>query len=262
MDQSKKSIMPSDKKSGIFRDENHRVASHLTKGLKAMKNKKWKHGDLNPSNICCVTENGQLTYKIGDFKTATKEEAQDDEQKGLYKPPPSVRDQVDTDLYSLGMIMYNMSFKIKEDDKEKERKKIFKEFKTSADKKFHKDCQLKKEEHKEYSMIEDLTISQKKDDQLITKVEADLKEWAIEIEAEKIIIGSNPDDDQFEANIKILRESDKLGDDKDFKKIMAKFLDLNEEKVKCESEQDQILSVTYSVECERKYMSKHTKKLL
>lgn len=129
------------------------------------------------------------------------------------------------------MIMYNMSFKIKEDDKEKERKKIFKEFKTSADKKFYKDCQLKKDEHKEYSMIEDLTINQKKDPKLIDKVEEDLKEWAIEIEAEKIIIESNPHDNYFEANIKILRESDKLSDNKDFTKIMAKFLDLDEAKV-------------------------------
>ena len=111
--------------------------------------------------------------------------------------------------------MYNMSFKIKEDDKERERRKIFKDFKQT-EKKFYKDCQLKEGEHKEYAMIKDLTINQKKDEKLIDKVEDDLREWAIEIEAEKIIIESNPHDDYYEANIKILRESDKLSDNKDF----------------------------------------------
>ena len=69
--------MPIDQKSGIYRDENHRIASHLLKGIKAMKEKNYEHRDLNPSNICRVMENGQYTYKIGDFKTAKHEQSAD-----------------------------------------------------------------------------------------------------------------------------------------------------------------------------------------
>ena len=103
-------------------------------------------------------------------------------------------------------------------------------------------------------MIQDLTINQKKDKKLFDKVEDDLKEWAIEIEAEKIIIESNPHDDYFEANIKILIERQT----KRRQRLHINNGQLlrprkrDEVKVEYKSEQDRILSVTYKVKCERK----------
>ena len=87
------------------------IFSDINNALEKMREKKYIHGNLKPENILAKRINGKLIYKISDYGTSQQSNK---EEIIKYRAPeyddPHVVNKSKVDLWSIGMILYEMYF--------------------------------------------------------------------------------------------------------------------------------------------------------